>query len=63
MLGPTISCQAVRQEPIFPTIDPLEGSVMDLTVLIFLVSILAQAKFMLKSIVLDIKQDKMFQTE
>ena len=37
---------------------------MDLTVLIFLVSILlAQAKFMLKSIVLVTKQDKMFQTE
>ena len=62
---------AVRQEPIFLTLaliflslDPLEGSVMDLTVLIFLVSIiLAQAKFILKSIVLVTKQDKMFQTE
>jgi len=56
MLGPTISYQEAQQEPIFLTmasifltLDPLEGSVMALTVQMFLVSILlAQANFMLK---------------
>ena len=56
MLGPTISYQEAKQEPIFLTmasifltLDPLEGSVMALTVQMFLVSILlAQANFMLK---------------
>ncbi|KAK9987624.1 hypothetical protein SO802_027863 [Lithocarpus litseifolius] len=48
MLGPTI---AVRQEPIFLTmasifltLDPLEGSVMDLTVLIFLLTFMKFGK-------------------
>ena len=56
MLGPTISYQEAKQEPIFLTmasifssLDPLEGSVMALTVQMFLVGILlAQANFMLK---------------
>ena len=56
MLRPKISYQEAKQEPIFLTmalifltLDPLEGSVMALTVQIFLIGVLlAQANFMLK---------------